>query len=77
VVYIEKVPVGFFDIIVIDEYHGSIYNLWKQVLHYFDVVQVGLTATPDNRAFGYFNKNVVSDYRYEKAVVHLPEVWNN
>ena len=62
VVYNEKVPVEFFDFIVIDECHRSIYNLWKQVLDYFDVFQVGLTATPDNRTFGYFNKNIVSDF---------------
>ncbi|MEJ7737198.1 MAG: DEAD/DEAH box helicase family protein [Chitinophagaceae bacterium] len=69
VVYSDKVPIEFFDFIVIDECHRSIYNLWKQVLDYFDVFQVGLTATPDNRTFGYFNKNVVSDYGYEKAVI--------
>ncbi|WP_288461539.1 DEAD/DEAH box helicase family protein [uncultured Chryseobacterium sp.] len=69
VVYNEKVPVEFFDFIVIDECHRSIYNLWKQVLDYFDAFQVGLTATPDNRTFAYFNENVVSDYGYEKAVI--------
>jgi type I restriction enzyme R subunit len=69
VAYNEKVPIEFFDFIVIDECHRSIYNLWKQVLDYFDVFQVGLTATPDNRTFGYFNKNIVSDYGYEKAVI--------
>lgn len=69
VVYNEKLPIEFFDYIVIDECHRSIYNLWKQVLDYFDAFQIGLTATPDNRTFGYFNQNVVSDYGYEKAVV--------
>lgn len=69
VVYNEKLPLEFFDFIVIDECHRSIYNLWKQVLDYFDVFQVGLTATPDNRTFGYFDKNIVSDYGYEKAVI--------
>lgn len=67
--YNEKVPIEFFDFIVIDECHRSIYNLWKQVLDYFDVFQVGLTATPDNRTFGYFNQNLVCDYGYEKAVI--------
>jgi len=67
--YTDKVPLEFFDFIVIDECHRSIYNLWKQVLDYFDVFQVGLTATPDNRTFGYFNQNLVSDYGYEKAVI--------
>lgn len=69
VAYNGKIPVEFFDYIVIDECHRSIYNLWKQVLDYFDAFQVGLTATPDNRTFGYFNQNVVSDYGYEKAVI--------
>jgi type I restriction enzyme R subunit len=69
VTYTDKVPIEFFDFIVIDECHRSIYNLWKQVLDYFDVFQVGLTATPDNRTFGYFNQNLVSDYGYEKAVI--------
>jgi len=69
VVYNDKVPIEFFDFIVIDECHRSIYNLWKQVLDYFDAFQVGLTATPDNRTFGYFNQNIVSDYGYEKAVI--------
>lgn len=69
VVYNEKLPVEFFDFIVIDECHRSIYNLWKQVLDYFDAFQIGLTATPDNRTFGYFNQNIVSDYGYEKAVI--------
>jgi type I restriction enzyme, R subunit len=69
IVYNERVPIEFFDFVVIDECHRSIYNLWKQVLDYFDVFQVGLTATPDNRTFGYFHQNLVSDYGYEKAVI--------
>lgn len=69
VVYNENIPIEFFDFIVIDECHRSIYNLWKQVLDYFDAFQIGLTATPDNRTFGYFHQNLVSDYGYEKAVI--------
>ncbi len=68
VVYNEKTPMEFFDFIVIDECHRSIYNLWKQVLDYFDAFQVGLTATPDNRTFGYFDMNLVCDYGYQRAV---------
>lgn len=67
--YNERLPVEFFDFIVIDECHRSIYNLWKQVLEYFDAFEVGLTATPDNRTFGYFNQNVVSEYTHQQAVV--------
>lgn len=68
VVYNAQVPPEFFDFIVIDECHRSIYNFWKQVLDYFDAFQIGLTATPDNRTFGYFDQNQVSDYGYKRAV---------
>lgn len=68
VVYNPKVPVEFFDFIIIDECHRSIYNLWKQVLDYFDSFLVGLTATPDKRTFAFFNENVVSEYSHEDAV---------
>ncbi len=66
--YSEKVPIETFDFIVIDECHRSIYNLWKQVLDYFDAFLIGLTATPDKRTFGFFNENVVSEYTYEQSV---------
>ena len=69
VVYNVTLPVEFFDFIVIDECHRSIYNLWKQVLEYFDSFQTGLTATPDNRTFGYFNQNIVSEYTHQQAVI--------
>lgn len=68
VAYNEKVPIEFFDFVIIDECHRSIYNLWKQVLDYFDSFLIGLTATPDNRTFGFFNQNVVSEYTHEQAV---------
>lgn len=67
--YTPKVPIEQFDFIVIDEAHRSIYNLWKQVLDYFDAFLIGLTATPDKRTFGFFNENVVSEYTYEESVI--------
>jgi type I restriction enzyme R subunit len=76
VVYNEKVPPEFFDFIYIDECHRSIYNLWQQVLDYFDASLIGLTATPDNRTYGFFKKNVVSDYSHEKAVADGVNVGN-
>jgi type I restriction enzyme, R subunit len=66
--YNPAVPVETFDFIIIDECHRSIYNLWKQVLDYFDAFLIGLTATPDNRTFGFFAENVVAEYRYEDSV---------
>ena len=67
-VYNAKLPIEFFDFIVVDECHRSIYNLWKQVLEYFDAFLIGLTATPDQRTFGFFNQNIVSEYTHEEAV---------
>jgi type I restriction enzyme R subunit len=66
--YSEKNPIEQFDFIIIDECHRSIYNLWKQVLDYYDSFLIGLTATPDKRTFGFFNENVVSEYTYEESV---------
>lgn len=66
--YTSKVPIEQFDFIVIDECHRSIYNIWKQVLEYFDAFLIGLTATPDKRTFGFFKENVVSQYTYEESV---------
>lgn len=76
VVYNDKIPPDFFDFIFIDECHRSIYNLWQQVLDYFDASLIGLTATPDNRTYGFFKKNVVSEYDHEKAVADGVNVGN-
>ena len=67
--YNREIPIETFDFIIIDECHRSIYNLWKQVLDYFDAFLIGLTATPDKRTFGFFNENVVSEYTYEQSVL--------
>lgn len=69
VVYNEKYPPEFFDCIIVDECHRSIYNVWNQVLEYFDAFIVGLTATPDKRTFAYFNQNIVSEYSREQAII--------
>jgi len=68
VVYNAGVPIEMFDLIVVDECHRSIYNLWSQVLEYFDAFIVGLTATPDKRTYGFFEKNLVMEYRHDRAV---------
>ena len=76
VVYNGKIPPEFFDFIIIDECHRSIYKLWRQVLEYFDAYLIGLTATPDNRTYGFFRKNVVSEYAHEQAVADGVNVGN-
>jgi type I restriction enzyme, R subunit len=66
--YNPAIPIETFDFIIADECHRSIYNLWRQVLEYFDAFLIGLTATPGKQAIGFFNKNLVSEYPHERAV---------
>src|SRR6266478_4687808 len=68
VVYNPNVPIETFDFIITDECHRSIYNLWRQVLEYFDAYLIGLTATPSKQTIGFFNKNLVMEYGHEHAV---------
>ncbi len=68
VVYNSAIPIETFDFIIIDECHRSIYNLWKQVLDYFDAFMIGLTATPDKRTFAFFHENVVSEYTLKQSI---------
>jgi len=68
VVYNPNFPVETFDFIIIDECHRSIYNLWRQVLDYFDAFMIGLTATPDKRTYAFFNENVVSEYTLKASI---------
>ncbi len=61
-------PIETYDYIVIDECHRSIYNLWRQVLEYFDAKLIGLTATPSKQTIGFFDNNLVMEYNHERAV---------
>ena len=66
--YNPAIPIEAFDFIVTDECHRSIYNLWRQVLEYFDSFLIGLTATPSKQTIGFFNQNLVMEYNHERAV---------
>ncbi len=66
--YNEKLPIETFDFIIVDECHRSIYNLWRQVLEYFDAFLIGLTATPSKATLGFFNRNLVTEYPHVQAV---------
>lgn len=68
VVYNVGIPPEFFDVVIVDECHRSIYELWAQVLLYFDAFLIGLTATPAGRTIGFFNKNLVMQYGHNEAV---------
>ncbi len=69
----------FFDLIVIDESHRSIYNTYQEVLDYFNTMTLGLTATPtdiiDHNTFKLFNCEdgiPTFAFSYEEAVDHVP-----
>jgi type I restriction enzyme R subunit len=66
--YNPAIPIETFDVIITDECHRSIYNLWRQVLEYFDAFIIGMTATPSKQTFGFFNQNLVMEYNHEQAV---------
>ncbi|HEY59708.1 MAG TPA: DEAD/DEAH box helicase family protein [Anaerolineae bacterium] len=68
VVYNPTIPPETFDVIITDECHRSIYNLWRQVLEYFDAFIIGLTATPSKQTFGFFDENLVMEYPRLRAV---------
>ncbi len=69
VAYNAAVPPELFDFVIVDECHRSIYDLWSQVLLYFDSFMVGLTATPAGKTIGFFNQNLVMQYGHDEAVV--------
>lgn len=65
-----KLPPDYFQFIIVDECHRSIYGKWKAVLDYFtDAKILGLTATPTPEAYAFFNGNVVETYTYDDSVV--------
>ena len=66
--YNRNFPIEEFDFIITDECHRSIYDLWRQVLEYFDAFLIGLTATPSRQTIGFFNQNLVMEYNHQQAV---------
>ena len=63
-------PHDYFDLIIIDECHRSIYGNWRAVLEYFDTAKlIGLTATPVPETLAFFNNNVVINYTLEKSII--------
>lgn len=65
-----NLPHDYFDMIIVDECHRSIYGNWKKVLDYFDTARVvGLTATPVPQTLAFFNNNVVVNYTLEQSIL--------
>src|SRR5262245_61242972 len=68
VTYNPKLPIETFDFSIVDECHRSIYNIWRQVLEYFDAFIMGLTATPSKQTIGFFRNNLVMEYGHDQPV---------
>tara|TARA_R110002096_G_scaffold344921_2_gene537811 strand:+ start:46250 stop:49081 length:2832 start_codon:yes stop_codon:yes gene_type:complete len=68
ITYNNALPPEFFDAIIVDECHRSIYSVWGDVLKYFDAFMIGLTATPSKQTLGFFDQNLVMEYTHEQAV---------
>lgn len=65
-----NLPHDYFDMIIIDECHRSIYGIWRKVLEYFDTARlIGLTATPIPETMAFFNNNCIVSYTLEKSIV--------
>ena len=65
-----NLPHDFFDLIIIDECHRSIYGNWRRVLEYFDTAKlIGLTATPIPETKAFFNNNLVVNYTLEQSII--------
>jgi type I restriction enzyme, R subunit len=69
----------FFDLVIVDESHRSIYNTYQEILEYFNIITLGLTATPtdviDHNTFQLFEceEGVPTfAYSYEEAINHIP-----
>jgi len=75
--YNSNIPIEYYDFIITDECHRSIYNLWRQVLEYFDAYIIGLTATPSKQTLGFFNQNLVMEYSRQRAVADGVNVDNS
>ncbi|MBP3901323.1 MAG: DEAD/DEAH box helicase family protein [Blautia sp.] len=65
-----KLPPDYFQLIIVDECHRSIYGKWRAVLDYFsDAHVLGLTATPTPEAYAFFNNIIIENYTYDESVV--------
>lgn len=64
------IPKDYFDVVIVDECHRSIYGNWKKVLDYFSSARfIGLTATPVAETKSFFNDNLVVNYTLEQSIV--------
>lgn len=77
--YYSNFSVGFFDLIICDESHRSIYKTYRDILEYFDSNIIGLTATPidfiERNTFDLFNCDIEDptfNFSVDEAWSHIP-----
>jgi len=77
--YFQNFDTGFFDLIIADESHRSIYKAYSDIFKYFDCLQIGLTATPVNfvsrstfKMFDCKPLDPTANYSYDEAIAHEP-----
>ncbi len=77
--YFQNFDPGFFDLIIADESHRSIYKAYSDLFKYFDCLQIGLTATPvdfvNRNTFKMFDckpLDPTANYSYDEAITHEP-----
>ena len=73
--YYPKISSGFFDLIIFDEAHRSIYDPTQEIFKYFDAIKIGLTATPSSepqrdtyKLFGCEGDKPTVEYSYDDAI---------
>lgn len=70
-----KLSRDFFDTIIVDECHRSIYGRWRRVLEYFNKARViGLTATPTPQAYAFFNNTNNATYTYSREQSYIDNI---
>lgn len=72
---VERRGIGYYDLVIVDEAHRSVYQKYRHIFSYFDALVVGLTATPHSEVdrntyslFGIENNNPTSAYELSEAV---------
>lgn len=71
---LERFGTGYFDLVVTDECHRSIYNVYRDLLNHFDAIHIGMTATPNLGHYEFVNdkekKLVRNTYEFYKCWNH-------
>ncbi len=71
---LERFSPGHFDIVITDECHRSIYNLYRNLLNHFDALHIGLTATPNLGHYEFVNEK---EKKLVRNTYEFYDCWNH